>query len=179
MMGRICRAALVAAAFCAAMPAAGAGEAIFYDDYAQAAGGPEYAKDVAAAMALLKARQYDQALAEFQKADTVKLSEVPNYQLMPVIAWLQYRLGKSKDAEQTMAEADVALDILIGKRRCEQSGPNWTLATAGAPDAAAIGRAQQRMCSAFLADYLATSSKADAAFAGRLYVVKKLYGAAK
>jgi tetratricopeptide (TPR) repeat protein len=168
--------ALAMAALTAASCAKAANiDAVFMDSYVQAAGGPEYQKQVDAAIAFFKAKQYDQALLHFQKADSVPILEAPNYELMPVIAWLQYKQGKFRDAEETVAEADLVLDVLIGKAKCEETNPGWALKSPGVQNRSTVNRVENRMCSAFLEDYLHPISwSGDAAFAGRLYVVKRL-----
>lgn len=180
--------AIAAAVVLLMVPASGAGDnasgvvdndILFAENNAVDSG--QFTKNLSEGRAALLAKDYKAALASFLDADREKFVESPNYELLPVISWLQFKLGQKQAAHQTQLQAKEVLNVLIGKDKCVEDARGWTLEPSGPVNAAVLKSVEARMCSVFLEDYLTSNDSkqrsAFTTFAGRLYVIAESFGA--
>lgn len=98
----------------------------------------------------LEARRYYDAMDRFRRALSVRLHEVPNFQLFPRLAIASWHAGDLRAARASLERARLALSVLTGLLRCTERGVGFVLVDAAgemvaSPEAPEI---VSRMCGA-------------------------------
>lgn len=135
-----------------------------------------YSEKLNLAYSDLAAGRLGEALAGFEDADAMLLSEGHRYELLPQIAYLNLVQGDHRAAQRSIRLANGAYELLTGTATCvEEDNAVWRVEGLGVR-LSAVDRSDlaSRMCDAFLDPRV--SPDGDGLFLTKLKIVENLSG---
>lgn len=69
----------------------------------------------------MQEQKYGEAVKSFEAALAITLFEMPNFILLPQLAWAYFKVGDSEKAEDTLVKAELSLSVDVGILKCTEA----------------------------------------------------------